>query len=52
MFGQVFCYYGNIKKGSARFPRLIGYFKLFVEEYMSLLVLMFGKEMFLLLKVD
>lgn len=51
MFGQVFCYYGSIKKGSARFSRLIGYFKFFVEECVSLPALMFGKEMLLLLKV-
>lgn len=31
---------------------LMGTIKAFVEEYVSLLALMFGKEMFSLLKVD
>jgi hypothetical protein len=31
--GQVFCYNENHKRGSARFSRLVGYFKLFVDCY-------------------
>ena len=31
--GQAFCYNKNHKMGSARFSRLVGYFKLFVDCY-------------------
>ena len=33
ILGQAFCYNENHKRGSARFSRLIGHFKIFVDCY-------------------